>query len=89
MSLSRMPRNCALALLRGYKYVISPLLLPSCRYTPTCSEYAAEAIELHGLLRGLALAAWRLLRCHPFVRGGFDPVPRALIRAGGGCPHTH
>lgn len=85
-----MARNCALAFLRGYKYAISPLLLPSCRYTPTCSDYAAEAIELHGVVRGFALAAWRLLRCHPFVRGGFDPVPLPTdVFRTDGCPHTH
>jgi putative membrane protein insertion efficiency factor len=63
-----------LQLLRGYKWAISPLFLPSCRYVPTCSEYAMEAIELHGVPRGSAMALARLLRCHPFVKGGFDPV---------------
>lgn len=53
-------------------HVISP---GGCKFRPTCSEYAAEAIVLHGPLRGAALAAWRLLRCHPFARGGLDPVP--------------
>jgi putative membrane protein insertion efficiency factor len=66
--------KAALALIRLYQRMISPLLLPACRYTPTCSHYAAEAIEYHDA-RGLLLAAWRLLRCHPFARGGFDPVP--------------
>ena len=61
--------------LRAYKRAISPLLLPACRYVPTCSEYAQEAIERHGVLKGCAMALWRLLRCHPFVAGGFDPVP--------------
>jgi hypothetical protein len=64
--------------LRVYKAVISPLLPPACRFHPTCSEYAAEAVELHGVLRGAALAAWRLLRCNPWSRGGFDPVPAEL-----------
>lgn len=63
-------------LLRGYQRWISPALPPSCRYGPSCSNYALEAIELHGALRGSLLAAWRVLRCHPFVRGGYDPVPR-------------
>lgn len=81
----------ALAVLRAYKWAISPLLPPSCRYVPTCSEYAAEAIELHGVVKGSALAAWRLLRCHPLAKGGYDPVPgeAAFIQAGDGCPHTH
>jgi len=64
----------ALQLLRGYKWVLSPLLPPACRYVPTCSEYALEAVERHGVLRGGWLAIRRVLRCHPFVRGGFDPV---------------
>ena len=68
-------KSALLVLLRAYKRFVSPLLLPSCRYVPTCSEYAAEAVEFHGPARGAMLAAWRLLRCHPFSRGGFDPVP--------------
>jgi hypothetical protein len=64
------------ALLRGYKWAISPLLPPACRYVPTCSEYALEAVERYGALRGSFMAAWRVLRCHPFVRGGYDPVVR-------------
>ena len=63
-----------LFLLRAYKWVLSPLLPPSCRYVPTCSEYAMEAVERYGALRGGWMAAGRVLRCHPFVRGGFDPV---------------
>src|SRR5512133_1756192 len=66
--------KAALKLIGLYQRFISPLLLPACRYTPTCSHYAAEAIEYHGA-RGVLLAAWRLMRCHPFARGGFDPVP--------------
>ena len=76
------PKNLLLLLLRGYKRAISPMLLPSCRYVPTCSDYAAEAIGEYGAFRGTALAMWRVLRCHPFVRGGFDPVP------GRTCSHT-
>ena len=62
-------------LIRGYQVAISPLLPPSCRFTPTCSAYAAEAIAKHGALRGGALAARRLARCHPWGGSGHDPVP--------------
>ena len=75
MKPSRIPARLLIVLLRAYKHAISPLLLPACRYTPTCSEYALEAIDRRGALRGLALAIWRLLRCHPFAHGGYDPVP--------------
>jgi putative membrane protein insertion efficiency factor len=64
-----------LRFLRAYKWLISPLLPPSCRYVPSCSEYGMEAVERYGALRGGAMAIWRVLRCHPFVKGGFDPVP--------------
>jgi putative membrane protein insertion efficiency factor len=64
----------AVALLRAYKVVISPILPPSCRFMPTCSEYASEAIARHGVFRGLILGGKRLLRCHPFSAGGYDPV---------------
>jgi len=62
-------------LIRAYRALVSPLLPPSCRYEPTCSQYALEAIERHGALKGGYLAARRILRCHPFARGGYDPVP--------------
>ncbi len=62
-------------LIQGYRYLISPLLGPRCRYTPSCSEYAQTAIHEHGAGHGTWLAARRLLRCHPFHPGGFDPVP--------------
>ncbi|MBQ3017427.1 MAG: membrane protein insertion efficiency factor YidD [Clostridia bacterium] len=61
--------------LKGYKKVISPLFPPACRFTPTCSEYAIEAIEKFGAIRGSLLGGYRLLRCNPFCRGGYDPVP--------------
>lgn len=77
MKLSRIPAEILIALLRGYKRVLSPLFLPACRYTPTCSEYAMEAVDRHGVIRGAGLAMWRLLRCHPFIHGGYDPVPTA------------
>ena len=61
--------------LRGYKRWISPMLPNACRFVPTCSEYALEAVERHGALRGSWLAVGRLLRCHPFARAGVDSVP--------------
>jgi putative membrane protein insertion efficiency factor len=60
--------------IRAYRLLISPILPPSCRFTPTCSEYAMQAIQKYGVLRGIYLAAKRLLRCHPFHSGGYDPV---------------
>jgi hypothetical protein len=70
----RFAKLAALEMLRAYKWAISPLFPPACRYVPTCSEYAMEAVERYGLLRGGVMALTRLLRCHPFVRGGYDPV---------------
>jgi putative membrane protein insertion efficiency factor len=69
--------HALLALLAIYKRVVSPLLPAACRFTPTCSAYAAEAIRVHGALKGLRLATLRLLRCRPFGGGGEDPVPRS------------
>lgn len=62
------------AALRGYKLLISPLLPSACRYYPTCSEYMMQAVEKHGVLRGVWLGVKRLGRCHPFHEGGYDPV---------------
>ena len=64
-----------LFLLRAYRYLLSPWIGGSCRYWPTCSEYAREAIEAHGAARGSYMAAARLARCHPYGAGGVDPVP--------------
>lgn len=64
-----------LGLIRFYKRRISPMLPPSCRFHPTCSEYAYEAVEKYGILRGGRLAIWRILRCNPFGGCGWDPVP--------------
>jgi putative membrane protein insertion efficiency factor len=63
---------------RVYRLAVSPLLAPCCRYAPTCSAYAVEAVERHGVGRGLKLALGRILRCHPWGGSGFDPVPPAL-----------
>ena len=67
-------KTIAVYILRGYKLIISPLFPPSCRFLPTCSEYTAEAISKHGFIKGLVLGIRRILRCHPFSAGGYDPV---------------
>jgi putative membrane protein insertion efficiency factor len=70
-------------LIRAYQVVLSPLLGPNCRYYPTCSQYAIEAVEAHGSLRGTWLAIKRISRCHPWHEGGFDPVPGRCLK------HSH
>jgi putative membrane protein insertion efficiency factor len=72
--MNQISKTVALFVLRGYKWVVSPLFLPACRYVPSCSEYAMEAIDRYGVARGCLLAIWRVLRCHPFAKGGIDPV---------------
>jgi uncharacterized protein len=67
-------KSGAIAVIRVYQRVLSPLLGPRCKYYPSCSEYAVQAIGRYGILRGAVLAAWRLLRCNPFSHGGYDPV---------------
>lgn len=62
-------------MIRGYQVTLSPLLPSACRYTPSCSRYAIEAVEKYGAVRGMWLGARRILRCHPFRKGGYDPVP--------------
>jgi uncharacterized protein len=80
-------RTLFLAPLRGYRRFISPGLAPRCKYHPSCSAYAVQAIESYGILRGSVLAAWRLLRCNPFSLGGYDPVTaQRLFRS---APHHH
>ena len=71
----RMGRRTVIALITLYRRVLSPFLPPACRFLPSCSEYGATAVERHGVTRGLLMTLHRLLRCQPFSRGGFDPVP--------------
>jgi uncharacterized protein len=86
----------ALRALRAYKLLLSPLFTGSCRYLPSCSDYAAEAIERHGAAAGLGLGARRLCRCHPFGGSGYDPVPEinprrqrfVSTKSGGGIPSS-
>lgn len=73
--MSRLLSECLRALLRAYQLVLSPLIGPACRFAPSCSEYAREALRVHGAGRGSLLAARRIARCHPWHPGGFDPVP--------------
>ena len=71
---SKMTRIIALGILRIYKLAVSPLLPSACRFYPTCSDYMKEAIEKHGVVKGVGLGLRRLTRCHPFHQGGFDPI---------------
>ena len=71
-----MMKRILLAALAAYRYLFRPLLGANCRFYPSCSDYASEAIERHGALRGALLALGRVARCHPWHPGGFDPVPR-------------
>ncbi|HEB92973.1 MAG TPA: membrane protein insertion efficiency factor YidD [Gammaproteobacteria bacterium] len=68
-------RKFLILLIQAYRYLLSPLLGPHCRYHPSCSSYAQMALERHGVMRGGAMAVKRLCRCHPWHEGGFDPVP--------------
>jgi uncharacterized protein len=72
-------KTVVLLLLRGYKWAVSPWLLPACRYVPTCSEYAIEAVERYGVAVGIAKTIWRLLRCHPWAKGGVDLVTKGSL----------
>jgi uncharacterized protein len=76
---SRVARRIALVPVRGYQRLISPALPRRCKYHPTCSAYAVQAIDSYGILRGAVLAVWRLLRCNPFSHGGYDPVSAQTV----------
>ena len=68
-------KRLLMALIRFYRKHISPNTPPACRFSPTCSAYALEALEVHGAFKGTMLSLWRILRCNPFSKGGYDPVP--------------
>ncbi|MCI7263110.1 MAG: membrane protein insertion efficiency factor YidD [Clostridium sp.] len=70
-----MAKSILIKIFRGYQRYISPLTGPHCKYTPTCSQYAIEAVQKYGACKGMILACKRILRCHPFAEGGYDPVP--------------
>jgi putative membrane protein insertion efficiency factor len=78
--LAALPTRCLVLFIRGYQKWISPLLGPHCRFNPTCSSYAIQAINLHGSVKGSWLAVKRILKCHPLHSGGDDPVPEKLTR---------
>lgn len=73
-------KKILIGLVRFYQVAISSHRPACCKYTPTCSAYAIEALEVHGVLKGSALAVWRILRCNPFSRGGYDPVPEKKVK---------
>jgi uncharacterized protein len=75
--LRRLPQRFLMAVVKGYRLLLSPWLGSQCRFEPTCSAYALEALNRHGAGRGSYLAARRILRCHPWCAGGYDPVPAA------------
>ena len=76
----KLSRKVAIAMIRGYQYLVSPFFPPCCRFAPTCSHYAMNAVAAHGVLVGSCLALWRLLRCHPWGGEGYDPVPDRPFR---------
>ena len=83
-------RKLLLLPIRAYRYSISPLMASHCRHYPSCSAYAMEAIQTHGSLKGLYLSVTRLLRCHPWAKGGYDPVPgSASIKPDNHTCHRH
>ncbi|MBI5718290.1 MAG: membrane protein insertion efficiency factor YidD [Burkholderiales bacterium] len=76
------PRRILIGLVQAYRFLLKPWLGSACRFEPTCSAYAMDALRRHGAVRGLALSGWRLARCHPWCDGGLDPVPEYPRRTG-------
>lgn len=74
--MTKILKHIIISLIRFYQNAISPMFAPSCRFCPTCSSYALEAIEMHGIIKGGYLSVRRILKCHPFHKGGYDPVPK-------------
>ncbi len=74
MTMTGLAKELAKALVRAYRVAISPLLGPACRFEPSCSQYALDALEKHGCCAGTGFLVWRLLRCHPWCQGGYDPA---------------
>ncbi len=83
-ALTQLPRRALTGLVRGYRFFLSPWLGSACRFTPSCSAYALDALERHGAWRGSLLTGARLLRCHPWCDGGHDPVPETARLPGAG-----
>jgi putative membrane protein insertion efficiency factor len=86
-----LPKTMVLFLLRAYKWAVSPMFLPACRYVPSCSEYAMEAVDRYGVARGSLMAIVRVLRCNPLAKGGLDPVVKSETRlhsSGVGIPQS-
>ena len=83
------PARIAVLVIRVYQRLVSPVFGPRCKYHPSCSEYAVQAVQGYGILRGATLAGWRLLRCNPFSHGGYDPVSaQTLFRVAPPAPHV-
>ena len=78
-NINYLTRKLIIAAIKGYQLIISPLFPPACRFYPTCSNYSIQAIEKHGLTKGLLFSLWRVLRCNPFNKGGYDPLNEMFI----------
>lgn len=81
---ARVPQRVLILLVQAYRLLLKPWLGNACRFEPTCSAYALQALERHGAARGALLSGWRLARCHPWCEGGLDPVPESPAAAGSG-----
>ncbi len=81
LAATRVPQKILVALVKAYRLLLSPWLGSSCRFEPTCSAYSLQALQQHGATKGSYLTLYRLVRCHPWCNGGYDPVPSAALRA--------